>query len=341
MHIIIEFRIPESSAQQHFPSNVGVRLGDSVRKVMLPAEDPLIAEIGKIDRQYRVKGRAFFTYWSISRNYAPVELHDVDLFHIRPKKVFEPAGEECGTQYDESMACPECGAGAAQISDLRLDLRKAPRAVDFAETIAGEQIVSQRMAECLIDAGLQGFSLRRVRHKARYEDDPIDLHKVPTGREILRKAEVAGSPHPTWSFWVWLNRAENRDMLDKAVAEYVVQKRQQSRRHRQVLPVWYQLMVTSSPVELSPPTRVGEDPFDENSYGKCPRGDVAGLNLLSEVTVKKESLADADIMATRQMVGVRRGLLRPRPLLLLSPNAWRTVKEAGMRGLVIEVAHLL
>ena len=68
-------------------------------------------------------------------------------------------------------------------------------------------------------------------------------------------------------------------------------------------------------------------------------GDVVGLNLLSEVTVRRATLPEADVMETRQMIGVRRGLLRPRPLLLLSARAWRAVSAAGIRGLSVEVAH--
>jgi hypothetical protein len=65
-----------------------------------------------------------------------------------------------------------------------------------------------------------------------------------------------------------------------------------------------------------------------------------GINLLSEVTAKAATIPKADLMATRQMVGVRRGLLRPRPILLLSPRAWRAIEGANLKGLVVEVAHL-
>jgi len=52
-----------------------------------------------------------------------------------------------------------------------------------------------------------------------------------------------------------------------------------------------------------------------NSRTGRPRGDLAGLNLLSEVFIEKDSRGSEDIFSTRQFVGVRRGLLRPRPLI--------------------------
>ncbi|HET6239997.1 MAG TPA: hypothetical protein VFE41_34310 [Acetobacteraceae bacterium] len=61
-----------------------------------------------------------------------------------------------------------------QVPDLVLDLRKAPKTADIASTIAGEWIVSQRLAEILLSSGLTGFELRPARHRARYEDDPVD-----------------------------------------------------------------------------------------------------------------------------------------------------------------------
>jgi hypothetical protein len=333
----IEFRIPESYAEQFLPSAAGTRLG-SVRKLKIRQDDPLFAAVGKADGELRSKGRAFFTAWAPHRKYSASELARAALLKLSPKRVFEPAGEECGTDYDESSACPECGAGALQISDLRLDLRKVPHQVDFAATIAGERIVSQRFAECMIDAGLDGFTLRRVMHKARYEDGLLDLHTVPTGREILRKADAVGVPHPKWTFWVWLNRLENRESLSKAVEEHAALSPQKNRG--QVFPVWYQLVIISSPVEINPVTRAGADPFDEKADGRCSRGHVVGLNLLSEVTVSAPSWPIADVLVTRQMVGTRRGLLRPQPVLLVSPKAWQAMERAGLKGLAVEVAHV-
>jgi len=65
-----------------------------------------------------------------------------------------------------------------------------PKGKEIATTIANEIIVSQRLAEKMIDAGLTGFELRPVRHKARYEDDPVDLRQVPTGARFFKRPRL-------------------------------------------------------------------------------------------------------------------------------------------------------
>ena len=87
-------------------------------------------------------------------------------------------------------------------------------------TIADEWIVSQRLAERMIDAGLTGFELQRVRHKMRYEDDPFDLRETPTGRELIKQAASAGAALGTARFDVWAYRAENLPLHECARAEY-------------------------------------------------------------------------------------------------------------------------
>jgi hypothetical protein len=47
-----------------------------------------------------------------------------------------------------------------QVGPLRLDLRRAPKSKDIAQTIADDEwIVNQRLAELLIDARMTGFTL--------------------------------------------------------------------------------------------------------------------------------------------------------------------------------------
>jgi hypothetical protein len=276
MRETIEFRIPETLAGLYLPADVGVKFG-TVRKLELASHDPLLGKIHHIDQKLRLEGRALFTAWIPHRRYSRQEIDGADLFHAWPKKTFEPAGEECGTAYADSRACPKCGGGAPQTTPLYLDGRRIPSNVDFAQTIADELVVSRRAVDVFRNGRLRGAKF-----------DPVRL------------SNKGGTP---------------------------------SEDH-------YQLLVIGPPVELHPVTRVGEDPFDEDSSGHCPRGDVIGLNLLSEVTVKRSSLSDADVMATKQMVGVRRGLLRPRRSLLLSPRARRVIDDAELKGLAIEIAHL-
>ena len=344
MREVAEFRVDERFAPMLFADGEGARLGESVRKVKIETDDPKFEEVGRLQRELRAKcGRPFFYGWCLEHKPSVKELAAAACFHLSVSATFEPAGEECGTKYDEATACPKCGSGAAQVSGLRLDMRKVPRSKEIATTIADEIIVSQRLAEKMVDAGLTGFELRPVRHKARYEDDPIDLRRLPTGREIIAKAEAAGCPRPTGGFYVWLNRVENRALYDQATAEYVALKREKSRRSRKPMPVWHQLVVTATTAEIVAPTRVGIDPFDDDLKGecRCPLGDLIGLNLLSEVSIRAASRGEADIVATRQFIGTRRGLLRPTRVILISPKFSGLLKSEGIKGFRVEVAHLV
>ncbi|MGC8960780.1 MAG: hypothetical protein ACP5OO_13565 [Chloroflexia bacterium] len=345
----VEFRIPEEFATLFLDPNIGkplgrTPLGPTVRAIRVGVDEPLYERIGEIDRQHRAQGKGpFFFGWDIEYHYLRKELEMAELFHLLITAVFEPAGEECGTVYDDSTACPICGAGRTQVTSLILDLRKVPKGKDIARTIADEWIVSQRLAEILLDAGMTGFELRPVQHRARYEDEPVDLTKVPSGRELLRRAEEAGIEHGSWEFYVWLNRPEARELAEKAEQEYAELLARRAARRPKPMPVWYQLVVTSTPVPTVSPTRFGIHPFDEDPEGRyrCPLGHVGGLNLLSEVWVSREVWDGSDIVCTKELVGIRRGLLMPAPLLLISPRLWRLLEENQIKGYKVEVAHFV
>lgn len=338
-----EFRISEDNARSNLDVSVGTMLGNSVRRVVISTDDPLYQQIGDLERQFRARGDCFHLGWDLRRRYTNQEFATAAAFHIRFAHTFEPCGEMCGSEYDESAACPVCGGGAPLIGDLRLDLRKAPKTKDLARTIAGENIVSQRLAERLVEACLTGFELRRVRHKARYEDDPQDLRELPSGRLLLEKAERAGVWFPDWEFWVWLNREENNALCEQARAEYVTMRRARAQRTGKPAPVWYQLVPVAR-VGIVPPTRTGEGPFDDDVDGRfrCPRGDTLGLNLLSELSISGADFraANCDLMETRQRIGTRRGVLRPESEVIISPRFWRVLEDSNAKGFAVEVAHL-
>jgi hypothetical protein len=346
-----EFRIHEEFAHLLFAPDEGVRLGDSIRKVAIQTDDPRFPRIGVLRKKLKVTHNdSFFSGWTLTHRYGQKELAAAELFELMITAVFEPEGESCGTQYDYSAACPECGMPRTLVGDLRLDLRKVPKKKDIAATIADDEwIVSQRLAELMVDAKLTGFDLRPVRHKARYEDDPLDLSTVPSGRELLRRAEDAGCPHPTGRFWCWLNRPEQQELSVQATAEYVERCERRVRRGGKRLPAWHQLVITSHPVPTLPPTRFGVDPFDDDPEGnyRCRYGHVAGLNLLSEVTVSREGWDGSDVCRTRELIGwPRRPGERayparvPAPVVLISPRFRELLVENNVKGFRTEVAYL-
>jgi hypothetical protein len=147
----VEFRVPEKYAAEHFPEDFGERLGGvpgiipaSVRRIIVNPKDTWYHKIASIHATYREQGKYFFFGWDIRRNYSQRELASAEILLLRIRRVFEPAGEECGTEYDESVACPLCGAGANQLSPLFLKENRLPKRCDIAKTIAGEVIVSER-----------------------------------------------------------------------------------------------------------------------------------------------------------------------------------------------------
>ncbi len=277
MREVIEFRIFESFAAQYLPDpSRGTRIGIA-RRVLVSRDDPLFAEIGAIDRRLQARGRAFFASWVARRSYSSKELASAMLLSVTARTVFEPAGEECGTGYDDAAACPLCGGGAPQITPLLLPYRRIPPRVDIASTIAGEVVVSARFLDVLERERLTGAALDAV---------------MPTA--------VSGCGSRPY----------------------------------------YQLSVRGTPVQLDAATKVGNDPFDDAEGGRCARGDTIGLNVLSELSVRAASYDGTDLVATKELIGPRRGLLRPRPVLLVSQRGWRAVQAAGLAGFRVEVASL-
>ncbi|MBK8878234.1 MAG: hypothetical protein IPN74_06690 [Haliscomenobacter sp.] len=122
---------------------------------------------------------------------------------------------------------------------------------------------------------------------------------------------------------------------------------------------YYQL-AASMKVELSTNTVAGVDPwdfskgseggkynvssyqikFDKEIY-KCPKGHTIGLNLLSEpYVINSQSIREHDFFASKQMVGVKRGLLHPEPIYFCSQNFRSMVEEEKLSGFEWEIAHV-
>jgi hypothetical protein len=276
MREFIEFRISDSDVSQ-FLGDVGWRMGyrGEVRCVRLPLEDERVRLIGELDGELRRRGSSFFRGWDITRHYTPEEVQSAQVFHLLLRSVFEPCGAMCGTEYDESSACPRCGAGSRQATALHLEPESIPKR-DLSRTIAGEIVISSRLVRAFQTQGITGAAFPPVRD--------------PTGR---------------------------------------------------VLENWHQLIVTSAPVDIASPTLAGKGPFELDAKGeyRCPQGHVLGLNLLSELWVKKEGHDGSDLVRTRQLIGTRMGVLHPEPRLLISPRLFRLLRELKVGRLVAEVAH--
>jgi hypothetical protein len=280
MKITYEFRVQEKFAPLLFLENDGKRLGDSVRQIKLASDDPRLTRVGKLQQEIHAARKTyFFAGWGIYYRYTRQELLAAQSFQVECATMFEPAGEECGTEYDESTGCPHCGSGARQITPLFLK-GQISKTRDIKCTIAGEIIVSKRLVELFQQHGITGAEYRPVYHN----------HRSP-----IKSQE------------------------------------------------WFQLVVPLTNAELVSPTRVGIEPFDDDPEGKCrcPSGDLIGLNLLSELYIKSESRGDSDIVATRQFIGCRRGMLRPEREIIVSPKVWHLINAEKLKGFTIKVAYLV
>lgn len=194
---------------------------------------------------------------------------------------FEPAGVDCGTIYDNSSVCPQCGVGNQLIGDLILDLSKVPKNKDFAQTIARDEwIVSEKLMKLMQENDIKGVTFNKV-----------------TSKNKLRKSVLN----------------------------------------------WYQLKINSPSIETTFPTRYGINPVDDDRQGlyRCPLGHIEGLNLLSELSIKKDTYNNLyDIAITRQHVGHHVGVLNPAPLIVISPRLRELLISHNIKGFKTEVAYL-
>lgn len=162
MRELFEFRLFESEARKYFRPDEGRQLSALARAVRTPARGSLFTKVALVESNLRREGRHLVASWSCTRRYTPGEYARALWLLGSVARVFEPAGEECGTVYDSSEACELCGFGARQVSTLRLRTGRIPRGIDIARSIAGEIVVSERFAGWLATEGLTGTDLRPV-----------------------------------------------------------------------------------------------------------------------------------------------------------------------------------
>ena len=158
MEEIIEFRIPGDryrSIQRDLPNLAGHVSRKSGWSVTLQFRDS------------RDEARQFYNSYAskfdeppqlpyLKRTYTDKELASAELLRFYVWSLVEASGQEIGTQYDPSTACPACGSGPKQKGPLTLGLSKIPRQ-DFVMTLTGELLASRRARAVLDAAGPSGI----------------------------------------------------------------------------------------------------------------------------------------------------------------------------------------
>jgi hypothetical protein len=113
--------------------------------------------IKDIAEKFKAKNsESFFYSWGIKRKYSKSEIANALLFTLNISNVFEPTGEECGTLYDEAVACEICGANRKQTSPLFLKKGTIPKK-DIAQTIGGEIVVSEKFVNSVRQRNLKSL----------------------------------------------------------------------------------------------------------------------------------------------------------------------------------------
>lgn len=129
--------------------------------VEIPITDPRFEKVFLVDKEMREQTLSFFlSTWHIRREYSPQEIAEAKLFQLGFRS-YNICGEDCGTVYDESTACPICGANAKQVTPLHIYRNKIPK-MDIAMTLASEVIVSDRFVRAVKERGLKGCAFSPV-----------------------------------------------------------------------------------------------------------------------------------------------------------------------------------
>jgi hypothetical protein len=109
------------------------------------------------------------------------------------------------------------------------------------------------------------------------------------------------------------------------------------------LPGYREPVIGNAGIEIAGETRFGAELFENSTDPRyrCVNGDLLGLNLLSELFVKSATVGPDDVQATRQFVGVHRGLIRPYRCLLIGPKVRDLLLREKFTGFKLEVVHLV
>ncbi|MBX9719911.1 MAG: hypothetical protein K2X81_00825 [Candidatus Obscuribacterales bacterium] len=107
---------------------------------------------------------------------------------------------------------------------------------------------------------------------------------------------------------------------------------------------WYQLVLKPT-ANLTTETIFGDKPFsaDPETMIRCSiggPGHVLGLNLLSEVFVKRSTWTGEDISCTYELRGWNQGLLRTRPIILITPRLRSLLLREKVKKFETNVAYL-
>jgi len=161
----------------------------------------------------------------------------------------------------------------------------------------------------------------------------LDLRRAPQHKDI--------SETIAWVEWIVSRKfvqtvAENK--LTGAEFRPVFDLRNPTRESRN----WAQLRVSGRAGAIAESTKLGRDPFSPSQLSwRCPLGHSVVAQFLSEVHLKRNEWDGSDIAVTSSLFGQGRNLLRPTPLIIISQRMYSHIQDADLKGLSLEIAHLI
>jgi hypothetical protein len=299
MRETIALRVVERFAPLLFGDTEGVRLSGDIRKVTLSTRDPRYQRVGELQRRLRLEGNEAFIF-------------GWEITRRYTAAELKRAGwfsvNWTSTFEPEGEAC-----GTVYDETDACPHVYVPETTTF---VAGAGNMTIGPDTC-------GVGARQLMPLI------LDGRRIPRGRDFART--IASEE-------IVSERA--KDVLERAGIAGVTFEPVRYRGLRPRLDQWYQIVVQSSPVDIVAPTVACEGPFEvESTVYRCPHGHTIGLNLLSELSVEGLSDFAGDVVRTRQCVGVRRGVLRPKAILVVSQKIRNAVVEFGLKGWRFEVVH--
>jgi hypothetical protein len=101
-----------------------------------------------------------------------------------------------------------------------------------------------------------------------------------------------------------------------------------------------QMKISEHSAELVAPSLFGDFPFRDSikSY-LCGLDHILGLNVLSEVHIRKSSIGGHDVTSSSKFVGAKRGAFMPNRLLFCTPKFRQIVLQNDIRGINFEIAY--
>jgi len=159
----------------------------------------------------------------------------------------------------------------------------------------------------------------------------LDLRAVPRGIDIART--IADE-------WIVSERL-GKLMREKAMTGCDLRSVYEAHSDNES-PSWYQLLVTGHAGETISPTKFGISYFNEDVDGKYrhPEHKVSGLNVLSEVYLRRSDWDGQDMALTADLYGHLPAAF-PVSMIIISSRLYRLLRTEKIKDYEVEVAHLL